>query len=345
MTVLSKSFSREGSLVYCQTWQQSNQEDQAAWIGWNYENLLFLYEPPAVKISVWYNLSEMRRGDVSVTQRLAEEPTFLDRVHAAFFEYLDVLAPYARREKTLGGSLEELQEYLRHWRLWWLPMAILFVLPNIAEAPREAKECALKTRAETEWFDGDPALMSTMQQLHPAARNLVGWMTISELVRLADGGMESVDVAAIEARRKGFVFFNGDLCPLTGLEPTLTRHNVVLNRPKIPANVNQCTGTAAAPGQAWGCARIIRRTADIPLLQPGEILVTEMTHPEYLPAMRIAAGIVTDEGGLTSHAAILSRELKKPCVVGTKIATEVLKDGDLVEVDAEKGIVRILKRG
>lgn len=72
------------------------------------------------------------------------------------------------------------------------------------------------------------------------------------------------------------------------------------------------------------------------------ILVAPSTHPENLPLFRKAAAIVTDEGGILSHAAIVSRELKIPCIVGTKIATQVLKDGDLVEVDANKGIVRKL---
>ena len=74
----------------------------------------------------------------------------------------------------------------------------------------------------------------------------------------------------------------------------------------------------------------------------GDILVSPATNPNILPVMKIAAAIITDEGGITCHAAIVSREFKIPCVVGTKIATKVLKDGDLVEVDAEKGVVRKL---
>ena len=65
-----------------------------------------------------------------------------------------------------------------------------------------------------------------------------------------------------------------------------------------------------------------------------------MTRPELVPAMKKAAAIVTDEGGLTSHAAIVSRELGIPCVVGTKISTKIFKDGDLVEVNANHGSVR-----
>ncbi|OGL65652.1 hypothetical protein A3B21_03255 [Candidatus Uhrbacteria bacterium RIFCSPLOWO2_01_FULL_47_24] len=77
----------------------------------------------------------------------------------------------------------------------------------------------------------------------------------------------------------------------------------------------------------------------------GAILVTTMTRPEFVPLMHRASAIITDEGGLTCHAAIVSRELGIPCVIGTKIATKVLKDGDLVEVDATHGVVTMLKRG
>lgn len=73
-------------------------------------------------------------------------------------------------------------------------------------------------------------------------------------------------------------------------------------------------------------------------------MVSIATDPDVVPAMKMAAAIVTEQGGITSHAAIVSRELGVPCVIGTKIATQVLKDGDTVEVDATKGVVKVLKR-
>jgi pyruvate,water dikinase len=88
--------------------------------------------------------------------------------------------------------------------------------------------------------------------------------------------------------------------------------------------------------------RVVETKADFAKMKAGDILVSMMTRPEFVPLMKIAAGIVTDEGGLTCHAAIVSRELKKPCVVGTQKATSILKDGDLVELDADRGIVVIL---
>ena len=69
-----------------------------------------------------------------------------------------------------------------------------------------------------------------------------------------------------------------------------------------------------------------------------------MTRPEFLPLAKKAKAIITDEGGITCHAAVISRELKKPCIVGTKIATKILQDGDIVTLDGSKGIVKIIKK-
>ena len=78
-------------------------------------------------------------------------------------------------------------------------------------------------------------------------------------------------------------------------------------------------------------------------LSRGEILVTGMTTPDFMPVIKKSAGFITDEGGITCHAAIVAREMKKPCIIGTRIATEILKDGNLVELDANSGMVKILK--
>lgn len=99
-------------------------------------------------------------------------------------------------------------------------------------------------------------------------------------------------------------------------------------------------GMSAYPGVVRGTARLILKQDDFPKMQPGDILVAPNTRPEYMPVMRKAAAIVTEEGGITCHAAIVSRELKIPCIVGVQSATSVLHDGDRVEVDAVSGVVR-----
>ena len=98
-------------------------------------------------------------------------------------------------------------------------------------------------------------------------------------------------------------------------------------------------GLGASPGVAAGKVKMIPTAKDIGRMEKGDILVTEMTSPDYVPAMKKAAAILTNSGGATCHAAIVSRELGVPCIVGTKNATEVLHDGDLITVDAKMGVV------
>lgn len=102
-------------------------------------------------------------------------------------------------------------------------------------------------------------------------------------------------------------------------------------------------GQVAFAGNVRGKVKILKSYHDVKDFVEGDILVAVSTHPNYLPAMKKASAFVTDEGSIISHAAIVARELKKPCIVGTKFATKQLKDGDIIEVDANDGIVRKIK--
>jgi phosphohistidine swiveling domain-containing protein len=109
-------------------------------------------------------------------------------------------------------------------------------------------------------------------------------------------------------------------------------------------SISEIKGISACRGVIVGKVSVCFSSRDIGKVKDGDILVISSTTPDYLMAMRKSSAIVTEEGGITSHAAIVSRELNKPCIIGTKIATKVLKDGDLIEVDANKGIIKIIKR-
>jgi len=106
--------------------------------------------------------------------------------------------------------------------------------------------------------------------------------------------------------------------------------------------VTELRGTAATSGSVRGRVRLISDIADIERLEPGDVLVTSMTRPEMGVGLDRAAAFVTDEGGRMSHAAIIAREMGKPCIIGTGEATKVLRDGMVVEVDADAGLVTIL---
>ncbi|MEK6921199.1 MAG: PEP-utilizing enzyme [Nanoarchaeota archaeon] len=109
---------------------------------------------------------------------------------------------------------------------------------------------------------------------------------------------------------------------------------------KIPVGVK---GFAACKGIARGKAIVVKSVEDLERIQQDDILITHMTTTNFVPVLSKVAAIVTDEGGITCHAAIISREMNIPCIIGTKIATKAFKDGDIVEVDANTGIVRKIK--
>jgi phosphohistidine swiveling domain-containing protein len=177
-------------------------------------------------------------------------------------------------------------------------------------------------------------------------RDLITFYSVRELLL----GVDRLKASAndLKERKKGFQW----MVPYVG-EVQELKTDISHGVEKINAYYRECHTQADSSGSVKGQPAfkgIVRGRVRVVLdmnsehgFSEGEILVAGMTRPEYVPLMKKAAAIVTDEGGITCHAAIVSRELKKPCVIGTKIATKVLKDGDMVEVDAEKGIVRIIK--
>lgn len=110
------------------------------------------------------------------------------------------------------------------------------------------------------------------------------------------------------------------------------------------SDIKVLLGDTAASGRVRGAVKIINLPSDMEKMKKGDVLVSIATAPDLVPAIKKASAIVTDMGGITCHAAIISRELNIPCVVGTKIATKVLKDGYIIDVDATHGKVNIIKK-
>ena len=149
-----------------------------------------------------------------------------------------------------------------------------------------------------------------------------------------------------EARKQCYAMANdgGEAKPFTNRDASELARTFTPND-----NQEVFHGVVARKGKAIGKAIVMPMLTDMKQInaiaarmQAGDILVAESTTPEIMPLCRKAAAIVTDQGGMLSHAAIVSRELKIPCIVGTNTAVQVLHDGDLIEVDADQGIVRKL---
>ncbi len=173
-------------------------------------------------------------------------------------------------------------------------------------------------------------------------RRDVSFLQQVEVIGFLEGKIK-ISKAIIAQRKKGFVLYLDKkkkfIC-LVGddMKRALKLFKLLPEEEKF----KELVGTVASGGKVTGRVIIVRGVKDLSKVKKGNILVAPSTHPDYVPAMRRAAAIVTDEGGITSHAAIVSREFGIPCIVGTKNATKFLKDGDRIEVDGIEGLVKNL---
>lgn len=183
-------------------------------------------------------------------------------------------------------------------------------------------------------------LLEVARRFNLSVDDLV-WLWHKEVKDILRG--QAADRQEIAKRKKGIaalVYFN-KFAVWSGQAAINLRHQHVKEEKGRPAEIKGVgVINKIVSGRVKICAGFKEAAVKI---KTGDILVCPMTTPDYVPSMKRAKAIITDEGGITCHAAIIARELKIPCVVGTKIATQVLFDGDLVRIDAGRGIIKIIK--
>jgi phosphohistidine swiveling domain-containing protein len=167
------------------------------------------------------------------------------------------------------------------------------------------------------------------------------WLDCEEVAGLLD---KPLDKKEIERRKKAMtvVTLEAGIEVYSGEEAIHKKEEMLaLNIDKV----DEIRGEAASPGKVTARVKVCAGVKEaLSKVKKGDVLVCGMTLPDYLPAMKLASAIVTDEGGITCHAAIVGRELGKPTIVGCKIATSALKDGDIVEVDGDVGVIRKVEK-
>ena len=215
---------------------------------------------------------------------------------------------------------------------------------------KKIAELRLRMRKELEsilYLKSDKAL-DELARLNKMKRGDLFFYTYEELQSLLNKH-EKVASRTVQDRKRGYVYLIKDGKPVLFTGKKFRAISNELRKAYIGKNVKELKGRAVSGGIVRGKVQLVLNNsknldAQIRRFKKGMILVTEMTRPKTLIACYRARAIITDEGGIVSHAAITARELKIPCVVGTKIATKVLKNGDMVEVNAAKGIIKILEK-
>ena len=244
-------------------------------------------------------------------------------------------------KKGCVETIEELRVFLDQLYEAMVGFAIIYHTALDKRSPKAAYELALRMREEDILFDSsDKVIRASLLHIDPS---LKGYETV---ILRKDVDTTIPNKQILVERKKHFVVIPGvveEVITLQEFSAKNPEYTFIFDVVKESAE-KELIGQIAFQGKVEGRVRIMKRKEQIHDMQEEEILVSPMTTPDFLPAMKKAAALVTDEGGITCHAAIVSRELQKPCVIGTKIATQVLHDGDLVEVDADKGIVKILEK-
>jgi len=218
-------------------------------------------------------------------------------------------------------------------------MMLLGEIESVNPIIQKLKDTALQARAETDQliYSVGNGLWDSISPLVPEEAK--SFLTIEEIISKKYPLLDELG-----RREQGYIYTEDTLIVGVDIPDFIKKHNFKLEKEKPIDNINEFSGKVAYAGKVIGKVRIVLEFRDMFKFQEGEVLVSSMTVPDFLPVMKKAVAFITDEGGITCHAAIIAREMKKPCIIGTKIATQILKDGDMVEVDANTGKIRILEK-
>ncbi len=169
------------------------------------------------------------------------------------------------------------------------------------------------------------------------------YLTFDEVLGMAKTKKAPISLEELIRRKEylAYVALKNQILVLSGKEWQEKLKTISAQRANVSSKIK---GRVAFPGKVQGIVKVIYTSDDIKKVKLGDILVAAMTFPNFMPALERAVAFVTDEGGILCHAAIISREMRKPCIIGTKIATKVLQDGQTVEVDADNGMVKVIKQ-
>jgi len=328
---------RDNGLIVQETWSYAFEE--------GFEKTTGLKNPhtPSLVYHVLDGATEIWEQEASFTwfknallDLNQRDENFLNKSLKEYEGLMEVMESYRQKQVLDLHDLRKLIELMYEaGRLF----VIMYYASSDERTPESVRAKALAWRNKDELYDiYERVIKNSITHVFPQAQGKELVVTVQDLDTPPSEEL-------LTQRFNECVFVPGmpiAITTLSGFSSTHEGFSFVEEKATEEEHHGTLKGQIASPGKAQGRARILRRKSQVGDLEDGEILVSPMTTPDFVPAMKRASAIVTDEGGITCHAAIVSRELKKPCVIGTRVATQVIKDGDLVEVDAVLGTVKVL---
>ena len=335
-----KLFSRDFCLPSVEAWVRGESTNPKEWTEKKQPFLPYIItERSDDTVHFYYDMEGVTWVQNLLVKLACEDKDFIQKIEKTVLEKLSFIRPIYEKEQPI--TLPELKRFLKEledgypWfeAMWWF-----FQMDSEFKVAGLDLGNLAKVRKLTDKLcnSSDTVIRESLINIFPQLGELSSVLQTKEIIS------ENIPTKTeLEKRSEGYFFTNNKLQighDKFGLEKLFKIH--FIHEPL--KKVRQLTGSPAYRGIVRGFVRRVMGHKQINEVKDGEILVSPMTIPDFIPAMKKAAAIVTDEGGVLCHAAIIAREFKKPTVVGTSIATKRLQDGDIVEVNATEGNVTLI---
>jgi phosphoenolpyruvate synthase/pyruvate phosphate dikinase len=334
--VFVKAYTRNFSIIMQQAWFAANKENLVSKLGlteYPYNPPYLYYMRDGVE-EVWENTKANRWLLDKVIEKFKSDTQFFPEVYKRYYDQLSEIEKWWKKDIK---TIPELEKFIDKVYAGVSDFVILYSSLMDKEVPKEYQELANKFREKDVFFaECNTAIWKALNNIYPDLGYLAVYITREELGK-------DIDKEELKKRDAGFALIPGIFVGPVGFDELTNKFpEFKFEIEKGEQDENGLRGQSAYKGKVTGRVRIVKRRDQVDQLLDGEIIVSPMTTPDMVSAMKRAAAFVTDEGGITCHAAIIAREMQKPCVIGTKTATQILKDGDEIEVNADDGIVKIL---
>ncbi len=326
-----KIMTRPLSLIDCECWDIGERIKLPE----KFKKLLF-FDPlfkyiPNKAVAVYYNFTDPKQNLQLLIDYLEKNLTWLKNKKIEFDKNCHKIRSLIKNESTDFKRIAKLNHEI------WSMIAIANVLGSTEffKVSDSLRKICIQIRNESD------------DVLHPSLTYLNDLITKKINIKTHNISLTEIlndkipDKIELNRRKKGWIYHKGNII-FNGNEYFKLNNIQIINPSKKHGKI--ILGKSAYKGFVQGKVKIVFELSELEKVQRGDVLVTPMTTPEMILALKKASAIITDEGGITCHAAIVSRELKIPCIIGTINATSILKDGDMVEVNANQGVVKILKQ-
>lgn len=334
-----KSFSRDLCLSSVEAWVRGETINPKGWTKQQQPFLPYIIAQRTDDTVIFYYDQKGVEWIQNLLVKFAKSDSlFLEKIAITVVKKIEYIRPIYEEGKSiklplLKRFLIELEEgYPWFEALWWFcqmeeEKLIGLNLENIQQ---------IRLLIDKVTNGSDTVIRKSLLNIYPKLKDLSSVLTTAEIQAGTIPPKEE-----LEKRYKGYFFTNNQLFT-NSTKPKIAKKMKITFKDEVIKHSKQLEGYIAYKGLVRGFVKKVMGHRQINQIKEGEILISPMTVPDFLPAMIKAAAIVTDEGGILSHAAIIAREFKKPTIVGTKLATKRFKDGDFVEVNANEGVVKLI---